>query len=421
MRRALLSALALSLATSGAGAAEYPDSLPPEDTVVQALTSSPQITIALEKLRLAGAQRQRLRAGDHEWALGATGQQRKDAAGATFSEQQYEISRGVRWPGKGKLDRALGDQALLVGQHALADAWHEAGRSVLSGWFTWLRAKETERHVEASVNLFEEQLRIVSARVRAADTPRIEQALAQAELDRAAAAQTAASLQASRIALELRRSFPTLELVAPSSIATPQLTEGTDESWTQRILEHNHELELADETHEQSRLSAERGRRDLLPDPTIALQFSNNLDGNDRVVGVAVTLPLAGARRSAQRAIALSEANIAEHRAREAHLRVQSEAHEAVLAARATYSQWQRLAQVATQSANNAQTVARGYALGEFSITELLASRRHSQDAMLEAALARLDALEAGARLRLDAHELWPLPEHALAPGAHDW
>ncbi len=390
-----------------APAAQYLDALPPRDVVLKVLEESPAVKAAREQMGIASARQRRLAAGEYEWAIGATGQRRTDAMGATFSEQAYELSRGLRWFGKAGIDRRLGAQTAAVGEYAFGDAWHEAARTLLAGWFEWLRAGQEAKLLGAQMALLEDQLRKVQSRVRAGDAPRVEQALAQTEIDRASAAQMAAELRVREIALQLKRTFPDLVLAAPAELDAPDMPSGSDEEWAQRILADNHEIELAEGQYEQAKLAARRASRDRIPDPTVGLRYSNNLDGNDRLVSVIVTLPLGGSRRSAQQAVALGEANVAGQHAREIRLKVESDAQRAILAMRSTQAQWQRLRDVAAQSETNAATVARGYSLGEFTITELLTARRQALDAALIATTAQLDALEAASRLQLDAHEIW--------------
>jgi outer membrane protein TolC len=127
------------------------------------------------------------------------------------------------------------------------------------------------------------------------------------------------------------------------------------------------------------------------------------------VVGVNVTVPLGGARRRAEYSIARSQANVAGQRAREVRLKVEADARRAVLAARSAHAQWTRLRDVAASSEANAAAVARGYSVGEFTVTELISARRQSLAAAQAATTAQLDAIEAVSRLRLDTHEIWAL------------
>ncbi len=390
-------------------AADYPAVLPPESDVRKALSESPRLKAAREMLTQADARRRQIEVGPHEWNVGVLAQKRKDPVGANSFEQSYELSRGLRWPGKAGIDRAIGQQVAATGESAYSDAWHEAARSLLSGWFEWLRAVQRATLADAEVSALERQLAIVQSRLRSGDAARLEQSLAQNELDRGVAAQAAARLQSEQLAIDLKRSFPDLVLSSPMDLGVPHLPDGSDEDWLQRILGDNHEIELADGQYEQARLVAQRAARDRLADPNVSLRFSPNLDGNDRVIGVAVSLPIGGARRTAESAIARSEANIAAERAREVRLKVQGDGQQAVLAMRSTHAQWTRLADVAERTAASAEQVSRGYALGEFTTTELLTARRQANEAALAATSGRLAALESVARLQLDTHAIWAL------------
>lgn len=410
VKRALLATLLLGGSCAVAGT--YPDALPSESAARAAIESAPQIAAAREELAISTARKRQLEVGQHEWAVGVAGQRRTDAIGATYSEQTYELSRGVRLFGKAQADRSLGAQVAAVGEAAFADAWHEAGRTLLAEWFDWLRAQRQAQLLGEQTILLTEQVERTRARVRAGDAPNLEVLLAQTELDRAAAARMAADQQAQERALQLKQHFPDLEISEPQSLDPPELPPGSDEEWVMRIVSDNHEVELAESQLGEAKLAAGRAGLERIPDPTIALRFSNNLDGNDRVVGVNVTVPLGGARRRAEYSIARSQASVAAQRAREVRLKVETDARRAVLAMRSTYSQWARLRDVAASSATNAAAVGRGYSLGEFTITESIAARRQSLEAAQAAVNAQLDALEAASRLRLDSHEIW-----AMEPG----
>ena len=413
MRLGFAAAVLLSMSSMPA-TARYPSMLPPESMVHDILEDSPQIMAARQYSAIAVAQQQRLNAGPHEWTLLAKEQRRKDEFGVTYSEQQYGLVRGVRLFGKASLDRELGRQVLATDESAFADAWHEAGRGLLSGIFDWLREQQRARLLTTQIELLREQLRTVQRRVDAGDAPRIEARLAQTELDRGIAAQLQAALSAETIATRLRQVYPRLDLRAPTEIDEPEALVGDADAdaWMQRIVGHNHEIELAESLRAEAGLKAERSARDRFPDPTVGVEFSNNLDANQRVIGLTVSLPIGGAVRRADYAAARATANIAEQHAREARLRVESDARRVVMTARSTHEQWQRLRDVAAQTQGNADTMARGYELGEFTIAETLGARRLALEAAVEATIARLNAVEADARLQLDAHRLWAMPDH---------
>jgi len=391
-------------------AARYLQVLPPEAEVRRALQSSPQIAASRDQMNIAAARSRQLRAGSYEWTLGATGQRRTDPQGVPYNEQTYEISRGLRLWGKAPLDRALGNQTIAVGEYAFADNWHEAGRTLLSSWFEWLRARRTASVLQEQSELVRQQLGTIQSRVRAGDAPMLEEQLAQAELDRQSASVIAARQQEQEAALRLQRVFPDLILPESVTIDTPEVLPGPDEEWLGRILADNHELSLADGQREQASLIARRVGRDRFPDPTLGVRYSHNFDGNRRVVGLTVSVPLGGPARSAAYSAALAEAGVANQKAKDIRLKVETDARRATLAMRSTDLQWRQLQQVATRSRNTAEALSKGYSLGEFTITELLLGRRQALEAEMAAALAQLSALEAAARLQLDAHEIWVSP-----------
>ncbi len=391
----------------GMACARYLQVLPSEVEVQRALQSAPSVAAARAQIDIAAARQKQLSAGGYEWTVGATGQRRTDPLGLTYNEQSYELSRSLRLWGKAGLDRDLGQQTLNVGETAFSDNWHEASRALLSGWFEWLRAKRTSAVLGAQGALLDQQLGAVHSRVRAGDAPRVEELLAQTEIDRQTAALAAADRQEQELALRLQRSFPDLTLAAATEIDQPELLPGSDDEWVERILADNHEIELADGQQAQARLAAQRAGRERMPDPTVGLRYSNNFDGNRRVVGVIFSIPLGGPARSAAYAAALGEASVAAQRVRDVRLKVETDARRAALAMRSAYLQWERLQAAAARSRAGAETMAKGYSLGEITITDLLTARRHSLDADLAAAIAQLDALEAMARLQLDSHQIW--------------
>lgn len=406
MRTARLAWLAVMMIPALANA-RYPKVLPGEIEVRRALQGSPQVMAARAQVDISAARQRQLSAGNYEWTVAATGQRRTDPSGLTYSEQSYELSRGIRLWGKAGLDSELGRQTMAVGEYAFSDNWHEASRMLMTEWFDWLRASHTARLLRGQTGLLEQQLATVESRVRAGDAPRIERVLAQTELDRQSAVTVAAERQEQEARLRLLRSFPDLTATAVPDLDNPEILPGSDEDWMQRILGDNHELQLAQAQQQQARTGARRAARDRLPDPTIGIRYSNNFDGNRRVIGLIVSLPLGGPARSAASAAAAGEASVAAQHARDVRLKVESDVRRITVAMRSTFTQWQQLQQVALQSQASAQTLERGYSLGEFTISELLVARRQSLDAELAATLAQLDALEAAARLQLDAHEIW--------------
>ena len=403
------SLLASSLA---AAAAPYPSLVPPDAVVRTALGEAPMITAAHEQVSHGVARERKLRAGTYEWEVAATTQERKDQSGARFSEQQYELTRRWRLPGKGALDRRIGALAASVGEFAYADAWHEAGRSLLAGWFDWLREERSTAVLQEQAELAGKQLQAITRRVDAGDAPRLDQQLAEAELGRVVALQLEAARRAESARIALSQDFPLLVMQTPARMDEPTALVGSDEQWIRQVIDENHEIELAQGRADEAQLAAVRAGRDRIADPTVGLHFSNNIDQNRNVIGVRIAIPIGFAARGAEAAMARSVAAGAAAEALQARHSVEGAARRDVLNARSSYRQWERLAAVAGQSSAAAESVTRAYAAGELGVAELLAARRQSLDAQLLAAVSLLTAHENQARLQLDAHQLWALEEH---------
>jgi outer membrane protein, heavy metal efflux system len=400
----------LALAAAGARA-QAAAGLPAPDDVMNALRESPRLQVQVESIE-QGVQRERKRrAGPHEWQISAMQQQRTEASGLRFDEQEYGLQRGMRWPWKASLDHRLGRQERLVGELSYSDAWHEAGRDLLDLWFEWVGAEEAVKITDAQLQSLRGQQRSVERRVEAGDAAAVELQLADAETRRMQSSRNAASLAAMRAREALASGYPGLPLNLPAPLAEPQALPGTDAEWMEHITADNHELELAESQAAASRLAAERAGAERLADPTLALHYSDNLDGNRRLLGLTVTLPIGGRSRSADAALARSQWRAAEANVRLITDRVRSDARAAIAAAQLSLRSWQDLTEAAARMRRAADAAARGYELGELDLSVTLAARRQALEAEQQLMMAQLTALHDHARVLLDSHRLWALPE----------
>lgn len=415
MRAAINLVLASCGLVAGAFAADapYPPMLPPDTVARQALMRSAGVLVGQEQLAIGQARNKRLRAGPYEWEAAVMTQDRKEPTGLRYSEQQYELSRRWRLPGKGGLDRRIGAAALEVGENAYADAWHESARVLLAGWFSWLREESAAQTLAAQAELGQRELEAVTRRLARGDAARIDLQRVEAEQGRLLARQSEAVRKAEAARLELLRDFPDLDVKRPAHQPSPEALPGSDEEWIARIVDENHEIELANARAEEASIAAARARLDRLPDPLVGLHYSDNIDQNRNVLGIRIAVPLGFSGRSADAAVARSQSAVASAEADQARRGVEAAARVDVLNVHSRLSQWQRLSQAAAQASAAADAIGRAYELGELGLAELLAVRRQQLDARLEAGTASLDAHEALARLRLDAHQVW-------APGHRD-
>ena len=402
----------LLLAASAATAQDYPALLPPEQVVRKVLDELPQVKAARAGIDLEEANANRLRAGNYEWTVKGGVQRRTEAAGTRYRENEIAIERPVRWFGKAEKDKAIGDHGIKLAGFALADTWHESGRAFLKAWFDTMREVRTAARLQEDAELLAQQADIVRKRFKAGDAPRVELMLAETEHDKAAAAQRQAAQRAERSMAELKSRYPEASFGVPQSIPLPSPLAGTVAEWKQRILAENHEVLLANAEAERGKLGAQRAALDRVPDPTVGVRVAHERDSQEKVVGITFSMPLPGTARRAQQDAGMAQARIAEERARQAAIKVESEAASVAMSAEAAYETWQRLAQVASRMRDNTAVVSKAYSLGEVPLVELLQARRQAIEAGATAEAAQFDALEAQARLLLDAHIIWDF-EHA--------
>lgn len=414
MKRAV--ATVVMMCSAAATHAQSSAGLPPAAAVMDALRESPRLLAQVEAIEQGVQQERKRRAGPHEWQIAATQQHRTEASGQRYDEQEYGLQRAVRWPWKASIDRRLGTQERMVGELTYSDAWHEAGRDLLDLWFEWLVAEQAVRIADDQLRTLQEQQRSVERRLQAGDAAAVELQLAEAETRRMRSSRNELSIVALKAREALAREFPALPLRAPEE-ATPEALDGPDSQWLDAIAADNHELELAKTEAKAAQLQAERTSAERLADPTLGLRYSDNVDGNRRLIGLTVSLPLGGTSRSADAALARSQQRAAEANLRAVTERVHSDARTDVAAARSSLRSWQDLAEATVLMRRAAESAARGYELGELDLAVTLTARRQALEMEQQLSRARLIALHDHARVLLDSHRLWALPEDHDAEG----
>jgi len=404
-----------------AAAADFPD-LPPAAQVVPALQSYPAVRAAAAGLRVETANRDRLEAGPHEFALRLSSQRRRDRpADLSYRDHEIGIERAIRLPGKAGKDAEIGAAGVAEAGFALGDAMHESARLLLGRWFEWQRETAAAREWAAQVAVLRSQHDAVLKKVGAGDTARLEALLSEAQLAQAEAQQAQAVSRQERAATELAQHFPAIALPAELPAPVPQAVADSPEAlaqWRSRILTHNHELAVARSAAKRGQLAAQRLDAERLPDPTLGVSYGSERDGQERIVGLHLSIPLPGEARAASARAGSAEADAAGAREALVLARVEVEARRTVMLALSNHAQWLRLADVAARMDDNARLLDKAWRLGEGQINDLLNARRQSIEARLAAAQARLDANEARYRLLLDTHELWDLDGDADATTA---
>lgn len=387
--------------------------LPPSEVVARVLRGHPGIQAAASQIRVEEANRERLEAGSHEWSVRLGAQQRRatpaTAGDTRFNEWNAAIERPLRLPGKGGLDAELGAAGVTLAETAYDDALHESSRSLLKAWFAWLKESTAAEQWRAQVSLLEKQSRSVARRQQLGDAARLESIQSEAALSQAEAQLVQARVREQTASEDLRRRFPGLPVVMPANTSAPTAIVGSEEEWTNAILEQSHEYQLARQEARRAQIAAGRSSRERLPDPTFGIQMSRERAGEERVVGAYVSIPLSGTARRAASDAALAQADALGQREAASNRKVVADAVTLYQSAQAAVSSWQAGLLAADRLNRAADMTARAYQLGEGSLNDLLTARRMANEAQLSARLLQLDALELRYRLMLDAHRLWDL------------
>lgn len=402
-------ALAACLALPGvAPAATDAGYLPSETLVLQAIAAHPQVQAAAAGARRAEAEARGLAAGAHEPTLSLMSQQRRVHGGLDYREYEAQLTRGVRLPGKARLDRELGRLGREVAGLQLADAEHQAARLLLAQWMEWLRAEGGVAQAQAQLELVQRDRDAIARRVTAGDAARRDLDSAQAALSQAHAQATAAAARCEAARIALRTTFPSIPLPGRApSLPEPVADDAGAQLHIDHIVSRSHEIGAAEREAERLDRAALRARAERRPDPSVGLRWLDERGGEERSLGVVVSIPFGGAARSAtadaQRASAEAGSAMAESMRR----MIQREAEQTVRHADAAWRLWRDSRQALETVRASTAKVRRAYALGEAGIAELIAAQRQEQESALAESDARANALEAALLIRVDAHELW--------------
>lgn len=386
--------------------------LPPEPAVRQALLDLPSVRAGRDELARGEAQQRQLEAGPHEWALTLEGQRRRSSGvdGSPDSRSRdwaVGLERAWRLPGKAELDSRLGAEQRTLAEAAAAERMSGGARLLLESWFAWLRAREQLQQTEEARATLERESRAVQRRRELGDASELETLQVAAAL-----AQKEAETQARQGELlsareRLKQLFPSLPLPEQPSLSQPRPLEGSLEQWEQELLLHEPGLRRARLESAYSQLQAQRADRERLADPSLGVRVAREKDGEERLLGLTLTIPLGGSARQAEADRSRAEARLSSEHEAQMLRETRASVRAAWLQAQGAYQAWLRSREAAAGMARAASLQARAYELGEGSLAELLNAQRLAFSAKLDAALAQLDALEKYYRLEIDRHKLW--------------
>jgi len=409
--------LALALAFAAQVQADY---LPDPAAAEAALWASPMAANARGEFAAQTLRSQSLQNGREEWTVGADILQRRiETPRDTQAEWGLALSRPLRLPARAEADRALGGALTAYAEASLGEALHESGRQLLALWFDWLTEASQSQLWQAQIALVDQQLATVNSRIRLGEAPRSERVNAEAALAQVRLQQQQAATREQQARNRLLAQFPGLPVSADGALPLPVPPGGTADDYVNAVLEHSHELFRARRQAAVLQAEARQLATRRNADPNVGVFYKNEAGGNEHLVGLNVGLTLPGSGRRTNQQAAEQLATTAQDAAIRLEQRLRQEARADFEAASAQAANWQQADLAAQALAEAARLAARAYSLGEGSLDQVLLNRRLGLEGQLMAQRAQLDALAAHARLKLDAHQLWPLDVDADSGHAH--
>lgn len=403
------------------GAAAQADYLPDPEAAEAALWAAPGVAQARGEFAAQALRGESLQRGRNEWTAGADVARRRIEAEPRSNQAEWglALSRPLRLPARAEADRSLGAAVAAYAEANLGEALHESGRQLLAQWFDWLAEAGQSQLWQAQIALAEQQLATVATRIRLGEAPRAERVNAEAALAQVRLQQQQAATREQRARNRLLAQFPGLPVTADGTLPLPAAPDGTADDYVNAVLAHSHELMRARRQAEMLQAEARQFASRRGVDPSVGVFYRSEAAGGERVMGLNVGLTLPGAARRTDQQAAEQLSASAQDAADRLEQRLRQEARADFEAAAAEVANWQQADRAAQALAEAAQLAARAYSLGEGSLDQVLLGRRLALEAQLTAQQAQLGALSADARLKLDAHRMWPLDVDADSAHAH--
>lgn len=350
-------------------------------------------------------------AGPQEWSVRLQAQRRElRDAGATSHEWLAQLERPVRINGKAALDRTLGELEGELARARLGEARHEAARDLAELWLDVQAAQLQDRLWAEQREVAGANLAAVERRLRAGDASRLDADLARADLAEVERQASAAAAQLAGAGAALRVRFPQAQ-PPTGALSEPQPLQWDEARWRQRIVEESDPLKLALLQARRARIAAERASADRVADPTVGVYTASEARRNERITGLALTVPLGGEYRRERALQLLRDADAAEAAAAVQRQRIELEVARGYAQASGALQRWNAAERSAAAALAAARLTQRAYSLGEAELQSLLLARRQAMEARRSALEARTEALRGAHRLLVDAHLVWGLQD----------
>ena len=408
MTRLLFIATLLFAVSASAVAATEAPGLLPTPIARPLLEQDPGVAAARAALEAARVEAGILERSPYEWTAKVSSQRRTLETGPRFNEWNALIERPWRLPAKASVDESLAKATIEEAEARYGEVMHDTARELLSAWVDALGAEQGRGLADANRRAAQENLDAVEKRARAGDASRLDVSLAQGEMADQQRAAHDANTQAAVAWGRLQARFPGIGRSA-SPLSDPFPIKADLAYWRNRILTQSDDLKITQAHLERMQALGARARAEKVPDPTIGLYTASEIGGQERIVGITVSIALPGGPRSRRADKAVHTVEVARQEVELKKRQLEADIAAAVATADGSYLSWKTANDGAAAMQNNAALMQRAYTLGEADLQALLSARRQATSAAQSALAARLNALKAHYLLLIDAHLVWDL------------
>lgn len=380
---------------------------PDAENLQRIFENDPALRVAKAQWEAKQIEADSTEASPYEWNVELTGQQRRyQETNASSNEWNLALQHGVRWPKKTALDKTISNSSREVAALEFSIAKEDTIRDYVSLWLSWAEAKNREQLVTQQLGLTQENLNIVNKRLQANDASLQEVNLATAELASLQSQLAAAELASLQTKSAWLSRFPQA-MAQDATLPTPKPPTGDSLTWKQRILNASPRVALIRLGTRQAHTEAQRAEAERRPDPTLGVFVASEAQSTEKIVGVSVSMPLAGAKRSREAKRADAIASAMEQTAQLEMNRAEANAELSYVSVTQSVAVW-KAAELSAQAQQEAASRSKkGFALGETDLQTMLLAQRQVLSLADQALAARVAALKARYNQDIDAHQGW--------------
>lgn len=348
-----------------------------------------------------------IRTSPYEWTAGYTYQNRTyEGVDNRSNEWNLELERTVRLPGKYAADQRIAEATMGNASAQYNLARREAAEGLITSYLGWLETRGVLALLQQQQQAAETNAHAVAKRVKSGDAAAMDERLAVADLADVRRKVSSAQTAANHAWLQLSARYPVTDTQAalPEPLPVPQDSHW----WQERFLAASDELAIAQAEQVSAKAGADRANQDRIPDPTIGIFSGREAYGNEQLVGVRISMPLPGQKRSLTYRRQLAQANLAQDNLDLTQRKLLGNARGAYSDAVGSFERWQLANTTSTTMQENARLLSKAYSLGEQDLQTLLLGRQQAAAAGEEELQARTEALRSYFQLLLDTKLLWP-------------